>query len=452
VVAGALVAMLIGGAGVAASASSAQPGASHAVGGRPTMAASGCGNNGADKRYPREEVLRRARSWLSGTQSDTPYDPVNYFGDYVPYSQSVCHTNSYGSYRQDCSGFVSMAWGLGGAGDAWWTGNLLPQYSAGHTVAIAQSALAPGDALLRHVGDESVDHVALFVRWAGGGALVYEQTGATHRPRVAVWSMSTVALYTPIRYALLASTLVAGQRGALNLVRTGGELDWYTHTGWTDGTTSWDRTIRSGTGFNEFDKILADGHTIYGIYPDGTMKWYSYDFAAGWDPASGTAIGWGWNAFKFVVSAGDGIFYGVTYDGALQWYRYTGVPGQGGGWAHSGRGRVVGTGWQAFRALTGVSGTLYAVRHDGTLQWYRYVTPYDGSGTGWAPASGQAIGSGWVGSTCVYQEVAAVGDGRIYAVGRNGVLHWWHHLDPDNGSASWAPVAGCGDTVGTGWL
>src|SRR4051794_36736932 len=28
----------------------------------------------------------------------------------VPYSQTSYHCNGYGNYRQDCSGFVSMAW------------------------------------------------------------------------------------------------------------------------------------------------------------------------------------------------------------------------------------------------------------------------------------------------------------------------------------------------------
>src|SRR5688500_18751737 len=45
----------------------------------------------------RAQILERAKTWLDAR---------------VPYSQSACHRNQYGSYRTDCSGFVSMAWGL----------------------------------------------------------------------------------------------------------------------------------------------------------------------------------------------------------------------------------------------------------------------------------------------------------------------------------------------------
>src|SRR2546430_9172929 len=141
------VAFQAGPASAASAANTSTPAASA------QPAAAYCGDNGTDLRPSRDEVLRRARSWMNNTQNDSGYDPVNFYGDYVPYSQAVCHTNGYGSYRQDCSGFVAMAWGLGGRGDAWWTGNLRPAYSGGHTIAITQNQLAPGDALLRALGN-----------------------------------------------------------------------------------------------------------------------------------------------------------------------------------------------------------------------------------------------------------------------------------------------------------
>jgi hypothetical protein len=414
------------------------------------LAAANCGNNGADKRYSRDEVLRRARSWLYNTQSDSGYDPVNYQGDHVPYSQNFCFTNGYGSYRQDCSGYVSMAWGLGGRGDAWYTGNLRPAYSGGRTVAIAQSQLAPGDALLRHLGSTSTDHVGLFVRWVPGGALVYEQTGP---PRVAVWDLDKVALYTPIRYTKLANTLATGQYGYLNLVTQSGNLNWYHHTGWSAGTTSWDPSFTVGTGWHLFDKVIADQRTVFGIRLDGTMEWNQYSTDTGWRfPDRGQVIGTGWNQMKFVVSGGSGIIYGITYAGEMKWYRFHVTP-SGGYWDANSM-KVIGTGWKDFRTVTASAGTFYAIRHNGDLYWYRYLYPYDAAAVAWAGSpTGTPIGTGWnAESGCAFQTAMSAGDGRIYVADLNGYLRWWRHLDPVNGSATWASVAPCGNVVGDGWL
>src|SRR5262245_61994025 len=120
-----------------------------------------CDNNGADKSMTRSQALTRAQSWLSVG---------------IPYSQSRCYRNEYGDYRTDCSGFVSMAWGVGGSGSDHWTGNFL---EISHEIARAD--LQPGDALLRHEGNPDVDHVALFVRWADSAhtqPVVMEQTGS----------------------------------------------------------------------------------------------------------------------------------------------------------------------------------------------------------------------------------------------------------------------------------
>ncbi|MEO3876782.1 NlpC/P60 family protein, partial [Nonomuraea sp. B12E4] len=142
-----------------------------------------CGDNGADKALTRDQVLTRARSWLD-------------VGG-VPYSQGRCYRNSFGDYRTDCSGFVSMAWGLGGSGSAFWTGNLMNRAET-----ISRSDLQPGDALLRHTGDPSENHVALFVRWADSARtqpVVIEQTGSAGTIQ-RTWTAGNASLYTPIRY------------------------------------------------------------------------------------------------------------------------------------------------------------------------------------------------------------------------------------------------------------
>jgi len=153
-----------------------------------TTTATPCDNNGADKSLTRAQVLIRARSWLSLD---------------VPYSQERCYRNQYGDYRTDCSGFVSMAWGLGGPGNTFWTGNLDTR-----SHPISRGSLRPGDALLRYTGDPHEDHVALFVMWADSGhtqPVVFEQTGSAdsstgRHTNQHTWSSSYASLYTPVRY------------------------------------------------------------------------------------------------------------------------------------------------------------------------------------------------------------------------------------------------------------
>src|SRR4051812_21499129 len=70
----------------------------------------------------RATVLQRAQHWVDGA---------------VPYNQN----RTFEGYRQDCSGFVSMAFGLSKPGP---TTSSLPRYSR----PIGKADLRPGDILL----------------------------------------------------------------------------------------------------------------------------------------------------------------------------------------------------------------------------------------------------------------------------------------------------------------
>jgi hypothetical protein len=70
----------------------------------------------------------------------------------VPYSQSNYHTSQYGTYRQDCSGYVSLVWGLATS----FTTYTLP--SIAHP--ITKDELRPGDIMLRP------GHTLIFHKWA----------------------------------------------------------------------------------------------------------------------------------------------------------------------------------------------------------------------------------------------------------------------------------------------
>ncbi|MGW2667686.1 hypothetical protein ACWC5F_06430, partial [Streptomyces sp. NPDC001272] len=107
-----------------------------------------------------QQIIARAHDWIDNA---------------VPYSQSLAWQDSAvgGPYRADCSGFISMAWGLKDSLVTW----TLPDVSTvTATDVIGYTGLQPGDAL-----DYTADHVVLFDSWAdkSAGTFYYD---AEHRP------------------------------------------------------------------------------------------------------------------------------------------------------------------------------------------------------------------------------------------------------------------------------
>ncbi|MEU9972473.1 peptidoglycan-binding protein [Streptomyces sp. NPDC051014] len=133
----------------------------------------------------RTEIINRAKTWVTAK---------------VPYSMSLYWTDGY---RQDCSGYVSMAWGLTGNE---WTGSL-GQFGT----KITKEELQPGDILLFHNPDnpEKGSHVVIFGGWTDythTAYTAYEQTPPNARRQstpYAYWSNS--AKYVPYRYKGLAT-------------------------------------------------------------------------------------------------------------------------------------------------------------------------------------------------------------------------------------------------------
>jgi hypothetical protein len=154
--------------------------------------------------------------------------------------------------------------------------------------------------------------------------------------------------------------------------------------------------------------------TLYCIEPNGDLRFYRYvgDGTAdrtgrtGWAPNSGNRIGNGWNNFRAVFTAGQ-ILFGVEPNGDLRWYIYAGDGAQDdySGWV-PGSGAVVGRGWNHFTHIVGgpddngtFGNAVYAVKPDGGLYWYKYLgygeTDTSGHIVGWQDKSGNQIGKGW---------------------------------------------------------
>ncbi|MGW6906464.1 peptidoglycan-binding protein [Streptomyces sp. NPDC054940] len=134
----------------------------------------------------RAEIIKRAKKWVA---AKVPYSMSRYWSD---------------GYRQDCSGFVSMAWKLPGNE---WTGSL-GQYG----VRIARADLQPGDILLFHnpADPQRGSHVVIFGGWTDyrhTHYVAYESTRPHARRLItpyAYWSHSD--RYVAYRYKGLVST------------------------------------------------------------------------------------------------------------------------------------------------------------------------------------------------------------------------------------------------------
>ncbi|MFJ5267783.1 peptidoglycan-binding protein [Streptomyces sp. NPDC088358] len=132
----------------------------------------------------RAEIINRAKKWITAQ---------------VPYSMSAYWSDGY---RQDCSGYVSMAWNLPGNE---WTGSL-----GTYGVRISRDQLQPGDILLFHnpADPQNGSHVVLFGGWTDYTHtyyIAYEQTRPHTRRQstpYAYWSNSTH--YLPYRHKGLA--------------------------------------------------------------------------------------------------------------------------------------------------------------------------------------------------------------------------------------------------------
>ncbi|MDY0812486.1 peptidoglycan-binding protein [Kitasatospora purpeofusca] len=133
----------------------------------------------------RASIIERAQRWVD---QKVPYSMSRYWSD---------------GYRQDCSGFVSMAWGLGSSQTTW----TLPDFAE----RITKAELQPGDVLIHNdpASPRSGSHVTVFGGWTDSARTrytAYEQTspGATKRATpYAYWSNS--ATYLPYRYKALTT-------------------------------------------------------------------------------------------------------------------------------------------------------------------------------------------------------------------------------------------------------
>lgn len=228
-----------------------------------------------------------------------------------------------------------------------------------------------------------------------------------------------------------------------------GNLYWYRHKGWQNGSQDWGdggRLVGEG-GWQEYKSVFAssDG-AMYAIDWDGNLWWDRYQTGQtgggdGWSGRSLVGEG-GWAAYKSVFATAKGILYAVDWDGNLYWYRHQGWQTGTNEWG-KGRQLVGEGGWQEYTSVFATSdGVLYAITPDGDLYWYQHKGWETGTNE-WAEKGRQLVGQdGWQ----AFRSVFATGDGVLYAVTHEGNLYWYKHEDWQTGAGK----LGDGKLVGEG--
>ncbi len=111
--------------------------------------------------YDRATTISRAKTWLTAID-----------GHQVPYSQ----TTTYGGYRTDCSGYVSMALQLAKPGP-----NTVGLATSTYTTKITMAQLQQGDLIIDATGTSTTRHVVIFDKWTSSAHTLYwayEQRGS----------------------------------------------------------------------------------------------------------------------------------------------------------------------------------------------------------------------------------------------------------------------------------
>ncbi|MDQ3749241.1 MAG: tachylectin-related carbohydrate-binding protein [Acidobacteriota bacterium] len=210
--------------------------------------------------------------------------------------------------------------------------------------------------------------------------------------------------------------VMPGGQSIIYALTDDGDLNWYRHVGFRDGSVKWVGPVKVGTGWTTFAKIVPAGDGIlYGIYPDGILRWYKHDLyknakggAGDWAKSKNVAHGWN---FKHVFSGGEGVLYFVNKDGKLMWTKHKAY-------------------LQAVEMPTGGAGSGMVASAQ-QLAWINSWEPPKEVGTGWGH----------------FTKIISPGDGDIYAIQPNGDLYWYKHDGWRVGSTAWRGPA----KIATGW-
>ncbi|MBC7997011.1 MAG: hypothetical protein IAF58_03660 [Leptolyngbya sp.] len=240
-------------------------------------------------------------------------------------------------------------------------------------------------------------------------------------------------------------------------VGANGDLLWYSHQGFQDGSNSWANrraAKKVGEGWALSTQIFKgnprgvdkEEGIIYRVDTNGDLYWYKHtgysNGSLNW--VEGKRVGVGWKA-KHVFAGGGGIIYLIDDKGDLYWYKHLGYQSGAFSWANDARGKKIADGtnvdlrtgrniaieWQTARfVFSGGEGVIYLIDDKGDLYWYKHVGFRDGAES-WQGR--KRISRGWQD----LRQVFSGGNGIIYTVKNDGTLSWYKHTDSASGGISW---------------
>ncbi|MDT4997420.1 MAG: hypothetical protein QOD45_1488 [Pseudonocardiales bacterium] len=285
-------------------------------------------------------VLARAAAWVAAN---------------VPYNTNGCARRAEGSYREDCSGFVSMAWALATSLNTW---AFNPATNGGDSrfVPIAQTSLVPGDALV--ADNSSTNHIALFTGWGttDAGRHRYANLSEESQPGVGTIAITNQdlagywSMYTPIHYTRMTTSNPVSQLGATVVSPTTSRVNFFvrgsngvlqmpsyvTGSGWAptqrlgapSGGLSWDADAGTwGAGRLDVATRTGQGHLATRDYSPqaGWSDWYVHsDTTLAPSPTVvDDAVG---NVDVFYLGANHGLV-NVHWSSATGWTGQRTVPG-----------------------------------------------------------------------------------------------------------------------------
>jgi hypothetical protein len=271
------------------------------------------------------QMIARADDWIA---------------DAVPYSETAGweDAGAGGPYREDCSGFVSMAWGLQ---DSLVT-STLPEVSTVVDANISgETNLDQGDAL-----DYTADHVVLFDSWISQSAgtfyydaeHTYGQVADTTEGNVYSSTLEGYSIndFEGLRYDKIAQPAAPGSSSPVSIdaagsdvafVNTSGDVvhDWGTSTGW-NGPAAIGGTAEEGS------PLAADdsGRDVVFFNTSGQVV-NDWGTSTGWNGPAG--IGGTARPGSGIADTGGGaeaVFFNTSGQAVNDWGTSTGWNGPAG--------------------------------------------------------------------------------------------------------------------------
>lgn len=386
----------------------------------------------------RSEVISRAKNWYD---RNIQYSQTSYASD----------VDGGHTYRQDCSGFVSMAWHMTTSANT----NTLPGYA--NTVSDKHS-LKPGDAL-NDIGD---GHVVLFVKWldqSAGTFAFYEEanpsidmeygTGDVDSGNIAGWPASH---YTGLRYKKIGAdspppppkhwtlhTLVTTSQRVYHAQRA--DTGTWTAFGNVEGQSGsiGDIAAVADAGISDDTHVLAvttDGKLMHAIrYGDGSWSPFrNVEGPVGQLPAAVTDVA--------AVSIGQELHVAAVAGGKV----YHTIRHADGTWDDWGNvyGKTGDAGVASAVSLASLNGELdIAVVVPGTVR--NAVRHADGTWTQWGDVEGQA---GDTGDPTDVAVAAVDGDLQMIVLSNGGTKY--QHTLRHSSDGSWEPFRSLSVTLPAG--